>query len=873
MMTVVVPLPMTTPQQTSTTQPPRDNVLPYSDGGAEALALSRLPLPGPVRALDIAIEVVLVALLVFLPAAFGTVDAWSEMVAYAGGGVIAALLAVRMVLVPPRTLVSPAGMTVAFFVALALAQLLRLPPGLVAALSPNTAGDKVELLSDLPDARAALSRMTLSFYPLATRRDLRVVLLAVTVFAAVTTVFRDRNGIRRLLSAVALIGGAVGLLALAQDVSGTRAIYWTRQTDFPARSGPFFNHSHFGQFMNLSLGAALALLLARLHRASPAGPIRPRRAAVVASAGAGATAAHLRSWLALLWPAGVVVLAPATIALSLTRGGIVATLAAGALTLLVLLTRRHSRWMAAVLVSLAVVAGVALTYYGLDRVYDRLSGGIGGSIATRTQILRDVSAMVRRFPLVGTGLGTFEYVYPAYDNNMGYSATSHAENEYAQVTVEMGFLGLAAVLAFVAIIARRYVRAVQSGGGIAVAAIGLGFGLIAVMLHSLSDFGQHLPSVACLSAVTCGLLYNLGASPDPADERSRRDAAAAWRSRSVAVVGAVAVLAIVAWALIHAAGTWQSEEQWRAARRWANRLERRDWAGTPQQFAALLRACDAALAVAPDNAYFHNWTAVYRWRDVAAHQRDPDTGKLTPAGAERAKAVVDQLNRARWLCPTYGEVYTFLGQIERNYLDRPIGITHLQTGFRLARNDATTAFFAGEADARRGRDKEALPKFRHAIALDVPTILDITQLYIDLGRPEQAIAVADGLHWLVMMHAAKTLHDDGRYPDVARRAHARGIELLAEMCHSKPVRPYDWAVLASYRVEQERYEEAEKLYAKAIDMSFEFQPAWRLERAKALVKLGRNAEALEEARLALRYKPDLAEARALIEKLTQAPAP
>ena len=52
-------------------------------------------------------------------------------------------------------------------------------------------------------------------------------------------------------------------------------------------------------------------------------------------------------------------------------------------------------------------------------------------------------------------------------------------------------------------------------------------------------------------------------------------------------------------------------------------------------------------------------------------------------------------------------------------------------------------------------------------------------------------------------------------------------------------------------------------------MSFEFQPEWRLARAKSLVKLGRNAEALEEAKLALKYKRDLAEADALIRQLSK----
>ena len=40
-------------------------------------------------------------------------------------------------------------------------------------------------------------------------------------------------------------------------------------------------------------------------------------------------------------------------------------------------------------------------------------------------------------------------------------------------------------------------------------AIGLGYGFAAILVHSLSDFGQHIPSDAALTAVTCGLLASL----------------------------------------------------------------------------------------------------------------------------------------------------------------------------------------------------------------------------------------------------------------------------------------------------------------------------------------------------------------------------
>src|SRR5947207_1379150 len=76
--------------------------------------------------------------------------------------------------------------------------------------------------------------------------------------------------IKRLLGTVAVIGCAAGMLALAQDLTSSNAIFWfiplSRGTK--ASGGPFVNHNNFAQFMNLSLGCAVALLLVKVQEAS-----------------------------------------------------------------------------------------------------------------------------------------------------------------------------------------------------------------------------------------------------------------------------------------------------------------------------------------------------------------------------------------------------------------------------------------------------------------------------------------------------------------------------------------------------------------------------------------------------------------------------
>ena len=61
-----------------------------------------------------------------------------------------------------------------------------------------------------------------------------------------------------MLGAIAAVGGAVALLALLQDLTAADKIFWLIPTGVGrANSGPFVDHSHFCQYMNLCVGAAL----------------------------------------------------------------------------------------------------------------------------------------------------------------------------------------------------------------------------------------------------------------------------------------------------------------------------------------------------------------------------------------------------------------------------------------------------------------------------------------------------------------------------------------------------------------------------------------------------------------------------------------
>ncbi|MHC4728897.1 MAG: hypothetical protein ACYS17_16905, partial [Planctomycetota bacterium] len=162
---------------------------------------------------DRIIESLLVILLVFMPFALGVVFAWSEEVVVALSLAMGLVFLLKLILDKHATFIwSWAYIPVGLFVLIAIFQLIPLPAGLVASISPNTASIKGELLGDLPNSDNLLNSMTLSFYPNATRHDLRLVLSLVIIFVVVLNVYRRPEQIKRLLGAIAVIGGAVALL-------------------------------------------------------------------------------------------------------------------------------------------------------------------------------------------------------------------------------------------------------------------------------------------------------------------------------------------------------------------------------------------------------------------------------------------------------------------------------------------------------------------------------------------------------------------------------------------------------------------------------------------------------------------------------------
>jgi hypothetical protein len=827
-----------------------------------------------------AIEVILGGLLLLLPAALGGVQPWSETAALGIVGVLVVLALVRSAWIRQKAWVGWRVLgPVVGFVLVAAVQLVALPGGWLGRVSPETARLRADLTADLVGVSGLSRGDTLSFYPYATQHDLRIILLAAGVFFVVLEVYRTPRQIRRLLATIAVIGGASAVLALLQDFAGNEKIYWVIPTAYRATCGSFVNYSNFSQFMNLSIGATLGLLLIYFEEARKADEVdtdeEERGIAVLAKP-------RYRPVLAL---AGVILLSAVAIMLSMSRGGMLSLMVAAGITVL-LLSRKRAKEGGWVISAILMLVFCVLLYAGFDAVCDRLSTLYNRPDPTsgRSQEFKDMAGIIRKFPAFGIGLGSHEMVYPMFDQSHDANLPQSADSDWFQVFEETGIVGGALVVAFVAGIGSCFVRLVRrSRKGIYLVAYGVGFGLIAVVLHSFTDFGQHVPAVAALSAISCAVIVNLARLRD--EERVEK-AEAEGREVTIQPPGLVAglvrracLLAVAAgliWATIGSYQTAVAAWHWGHAEDISGELSANNWQGSDEQFRSMLAEASLAAATVPGNANYRFDLNGMRWNAITRQSDQPGNGTLDLSQQQLgfAERIVDDLKVTRTLCPTFAPPCALEGQIEFFVLGQPAGADRIREACRLYPNHSQIAFEGGVVDVDQQRWDESLRQFNHCLDVDPGLFGDIASLYIDqAGRPDLAATLArqrnsvgDILDVISRLAGRPAAAQD----EATQRSIAEAADTLIHQRLPEDAPAWQLRALADLCIQRGDVPTGTDYLRRAIAKDYG-QVGWHLRLAQLLDQQGKTMDAVDEARICLRLQPGMEEARRMLADLSVRP--
>lgn len=338
-----------------------------------------------------------------------------------------------------------------------------------------------------------------SYDPYETRL-VALLLFAYTTYLALLLRYTDtERRLRALLYALVVAGLASALFGIVRQTAQRGAEGFLLEYLRPGGGyAQFINKNHFAYLAEMALGVLLGLVAGRgVGRAKALVPMAlalPLWAALVLSNSRGGILAMLCQVIFLGVSFGV------------TRGR--GTISAGGFgpTPSVLDRVAGSKAARAGLVlALLLTIAVGMVWLGGDTVADHVAS-VGEEVTNETtdathsgrkDIWAATWASFAAHPLAGVGFGGYWVAVSERHEGSGGLVPQQAHNDYLEVLASGGIVGAAVVLIFLLLLVRQSSARLHAGSAFARAAcLGALTGLCGIAVHSLVEFGLHVPSNA-----------------------------------------------------------------------------------------------------------------------------------------------------------------------------------------------------------------------------------------------------------------------------------------------------------------------------------------------------------------------------------------
>jgi O-antigen ligase len=361
-------------------------------------------------------------------------------------------------------------------------QLVALPIWLLRLVSPA----RVALSQSVGQAFPGATSLTISVYPSATLAQLLRVAAYLVVFVMVRELAWRTHGRRWLIIAPILI------------VAGAEAVLGILQYSREVAHGTYANPNHFAGLLELSLPFALAYSI---------GAIATGR---YQSLSGGALVSVSVAIAALIWLGIIFSLSRTGFVASLSSLFLVASLAPGSSVS----TGRRFAWAAVIAAALSAIS----FYLAPDALIHRF-GEVGGTWPNlfgepRARVWTDTWGLISDYRLVGCGLGAFEQAFPPYRTYLPALTIDTVHNDYLQFLAELGGIGFViAAFGMIALVLSAIYAIFRSADpfrrDFAIASFAA---LVAILIHSFTDFNFYIPANAMLFAWIAGLVASLNFS-------------------------------------------------------------------------------------------------------------------------------------------------------------------------------------------------------------------------------------------------------------------------------------------------------------------------------------------------------------------------
>ena len=302
------------------------------------------------------------------------------------------------------------------------------------------------------------------------RTELLLLLSMVILLFLAAQAFRSLADWRAFAWFTMLLAFFVAGFGILQHLTFNGKLYWFREMRYGGIPfGPFANRNHFAGFAELVLPMSLVPLLL--------GRVRRDRLVIV----------------------GILAVIPlSAILLAASRGGVISLLAELAFLLLVVVLRRAGGRHLYVGGLVLVAAFATVSWLGVNQMLSRFSSlqSLEVTQSKRASMRHGAWKIFLDHPILGTGLGTLQQVYPPYETLYDGKIVNHAHNDYLEALAEIGIMGGLCCAWFLGAVFLGALRRLQEEGNSFANTLRLcGWtGCCGLLVHSLVDFNLHIPS-------------------------------------------------------------------------------------------------------------------------------------------------------------------------------------------------------------------------------------------------------------------------------------------------------------------------------------------------------------------------------------------
>lgn len=447
--------------------------------------------------------VLFVATLVFAPLAFGTAEDWSMTTVQLLIALTVFFFCLQLRKSPEKLLQTPGLLPLMLLVGFMALQLAPMPPAIVKFLSP-AAYQAYQPVNELSNSNG--------WIPLTVYRKETVfefLRIASYGFFYILTIQLLSSGdrLKKTISICCWLAIGIAVLAILQKYSSPDKIFWFRSVvSNAAPVGPWVNRSQYCGYIGMVAPLVLALALFYRPSLNAEESLRQRIVSFFSLSGGN---------LYLVLGFGVLIMVCSAF-ITLSRGGIIAVTAA-LLFFFSVMAWKSTRYSSVFFICMIGSLIISVTWFGWDPIFRRFEQIVtsSGEISIdRFWLWEDILPQIKDFLLTGSGFGTFIAVFPQYRTFAGSAIFDHAHNDYLELLTDGGIIGFVLAGWFVFAVIRagwkmigrrrdRYARLVS---------IGALSGIVAMLIHSISDFNMHNGADGLYFFFLCGVLVSAGST-------------------------------------------------------------------------------------------------------------------------------------------------------------------------------------------------------------------------------------------------------------------------------------------------------------------------------------------------------------------------